>query len=139
MPNQNAIVAVVGRIEPQVEKQNAAELLRRSPDGVSIVFENDQTARLYPGDRAAGMLQILEQIRQMRAPVYVEVLRLRSFAEATIGGLRILRPGPLDSRLQTIRRRDTRSFSGPAWLAYRSLHSKRPDVAFFQYRGRKLT
>ena len=73
MPNQNVIVAVVGRIEPQVEKQNAAELLRSSPDGVSIVFEDGQTARLYPGDRAAGMLQILEQLRQMRAPVYVEV------------------------------------------------------------------
>ncbi|HVS81867.1 MAG TPA: protein-glutamine glutaminase family protein [Pyrinomonadaceae bacterium] len=73
MPNQNTIVALVGRIEPQVEKQNAAELLRRNPDGVAVVFEGDQTARLYPGDRAAGMLQILEQLRQMRAPVYVEV------------------------------------------------------------------
>lgn len=73
MPNQNAIVAVVTRIDPQVEKLSAAELLRKSPDGISIEFEGDQTARLYPGDRAAGMLQILEQLRQMGAPVYVEV------------------------------------------------------------------
>ncbi len=73
MPNQNAIVAVVGRIEPELGKQDAAELLRKYPDGVSIVFEDDQIARLFPGDRAAGMLNILEQLRQMRAPVYVEV------------------------------------------------------------------
>lgn len=73
MPNQNAIVGVIVRTDPPVEKQRAAELLRKYPDGVSIMFEGDQTARLYPGDRAAGMLEILEQLRQMHAPVYVEV------------------------------------------------------------------
>src|SRR6266436_4598356 len=73
MPNQNAIVGLVGKINPQVEKLSPAEFLRKNPDGVSIEFEGDQTARLFPGDRAAGMLHILEQLRQMRAPVYVEV------------------------------------------------------------------
>ena len=73
MPNQNAIVGLVDRIEPPVEKQSAEELFRKNPDGFSIVFEGGQTARLYPGDRAAGRLHILEQLRQMRAPVYVEV------------------------------------------------------------------
>jgi hypothetical protein len=73
MPNQNAIVGLVGKIDPQVEKLRPAEFWRQNPDGVSIEFEGDQTARLFPGDRAAGMLQILEQLRQMRAPVYVEL------------------------------------------------------------------
>jgi len=73
MPNQNAIVGLVGKIDPQVEKLSPAEFWRQNPDGVSIEFEGDQTARLLPGDRAAGMLQILEQLRQMQAPVYVEL------------------------------------------------------------------
>src|SRR5882672_9440875 len=73
MPNQNAIVGLIGKIDPQVEKLSSAEFWRQNPDGVSIQFEGDQTARLLPGDRAAGMLRILEQLRQMKAPVYVEM------------------------------------------------------------------
>lgn len=73
MPNQNAIVGVVVRIDPSVEKLSAAELLRKNPGGISIVFEGEQAARLYPGDRAAGILEILEELRKMRAPAYVEV------------------------------------------------------------------
>src|SRR5260370_18687309 len=70
---KNAIVALIVRIEPSVEKLSADEAFRRHPDGFSIVFEGDQTARLYPGDRAAGILQILEGLRQLRTPAYVEV------------------------------------------------------------------
>jgi len=73
MRNPNAIVAVVVRTDPPIEKQTAAELLRKHPDGVSVTFEDNQIARLFPGDRAAGMLHILDQLRQMGAPVYVEV------------------------------------------------------------------
>jgi hypothetical protein len=73
MPNQNAVVGLVVRIDPEIEKLRAAELLRKSPDGVSVVFEGERTARLYAGDRAAGMLEILEQLRRMSAPVYVEL------------------------------------------------------------------
>jgi len=51
----------------------APEAIRRYPDGFRIAVEGDQTARLYPGDRAAGILQILEGLRQLRAPVYIEV------------------------------------------------------------------
>ncbi len=74
MPNQNAIVAIIARIDPPVEKLSAAELLRQHPDGISIVFEGGQTARLFPGDRASGTLEILEELRNMRAPAYVEVI-----------------------------------------------------------------
>jgi hypothetical protein len=73
MPSQNVIVATVVRIDPPVEETRAAEVLRKAPAGVSIIFEDDQTARLFPGDRAVGSLELLEGLRQMRAPVYVEV------------------------------------------------------------------
>jgi glutaminase-like protein len=73
MPNRNAIVALVVRIDPPVEKLSGAEFFRRHPAGASIAFEGDRTARLYPGDLAAGMLEIIEQLRQMRLPVYIEV------------------------------------------------------------------
>ncbi|HEY6269773.1 MAG TPA: protein-glutamine glutaminase family protein [Candidatus Acidoferrum sp.] len=72
MPSPNAIVAMVIRIDPGVEKLRGAELFRKYPDGFTIVFEGDQTARLYPGNRAADRLEILEELRQMRAPVYVD-------------------------------------------------------------------
>src|SRR5260221_278672 len=73
MPNQNAIVGLVVSVDPLLERLGAVELLRLYPEGVSIEFEGDQTALLNPGDRAVGMLEILDQLRQMRAPVYVEV------------------------------------------------------------------
>jgi hypothetical protein len=86
MPNPNAIVALVVRTDPPLEKLSGAEFFRRHPNGASISFEGDRTARLYPQDRAAGMLEILEQLRQMRLPVYVEV------DPATRGIMRLLIP-----------------------------------------------
>ena len=73
MPGPNAIVGLVTRIDPPVDKAGAAELLRHNPDGVTVQFEGAQTARLLQGHVAAGMLDILEQLRQMRTPAYVEV------------------------------------------------------------------
>lgn len=82
MPNPNAIVALVARIEPSVEKLRGFEAFSRYPNGFSILFEDGQTARLYPerereggleGRRAVGRLEILEQLRQLLAPVYLEV------------------------------------------------------------------
>src|SRR5262245_1301542 len=73
MPNPNALVGVVSSIDPTVEKISVTEYVSRYTGGVSDVLEVEQTARLLPGDRAAGMLEILEQLRQLRAPVYLEV------------------------------------------------------------------
>ncbi len=72
MPNPNAIVGLVSRIDPQVAKPGP-EMFRDFPDGVSVEIKGERTARLYPSDRAAGMLEILEKLRQMRSPVYLEV------------------------------------------------------------------
>jgi hypothetical protein len=73
MPNQSVIVGRIVRIDPSLENMTAAEAFRRYPDGFSIGLEVDQTVRLYPGDRAAGILQILEGLRQLRAPAYIEL------------------------------------------------------------------
>lgn len=86
MPNPHAIVALVVRIDPPVEKMTGAEFFRLHPNGASIGFEGDRVARLYAGDRAAGMLEIFEQLRQMSLPVYVEV------DPATRGIMRLLIP-----------------------------------------------
>ena len=73
MPNPNTIVGRILRIDPSVEKIPAAEAFRRYPDGFRVGFEGDQTVQLFPGDRASGILQILEGLRQLGAPVYVEL------------------------------------------------------------------
>jgi len=72
MAGPNAIVALVARIDPPADKTGAAELLRHHPDGVSVAFEGEQTTRLFQGHVGAGYLDILEQLRRMRAPAYVE-------------------------------------------------------------------
>lgn len=73
MPTPNAIVGLISGIEPPVEKLSGPEFFRRHPDGATIAFEGDRTARLYPGERTAGMPDILEGLRLMRLPVYAEV------------------------------------------------------------------
>ncbi len=73
MPDPNVIVALVTRIDPPLERGGAAELLRKNPRGVSILFEGGRTARLLPGERAAGTLEVLDGLRRLRAPAYVEV------------------------------------------------------------------
>jgi hypothetical protein len=86
MPNPNAIVGRIVATNPPAEKLTGVEFFRRNPDGVSIAFEAGVTARLFPGERAAGMLEIMEQLRQMRLPVYVEV------SPQTRGIMRLLIP-----------------------------------------------
>ncbi len=76
MPNPNAIVGLISRIDPPVEK-SGAEMFRVSPDGFSIQITgergDEQSVRLYPSERAPGLLEILEKLRQMRSPVYLEI------------------------------------------------------------------
>lgn len=72
MANPNAIVARVERIQPPVERPVTAEALRAHPEGFSIDLEGERTARLPPGDRAAGTLEMLEELRRAKAPVYIE-------------------------------------------------------------------
>lgn len=73
MPDPNAIVALVARINPPLDKLSPTDLLRQHPEGIAIELEGVQAARIFPGDVAAGTLEILERLRRMRAPVYIEL------------------------------------------------------------------
>jgi hypothetical protein len=73
MPNPNAFVSAVVQISPPLERP-AAEVLRGTEGGVSVEFENERTARLNPEDgRSPGFAEILEGLRRIRMPAYVEV------------------------------------------------------------------
>src|SRR5260370_3794680 len=72
MPNPNAIVSTVTRIEPALDKP-AAELLR-AERGLSVELRDGRRLRLDPGDpRSAGFAQILDAISKQRLPVYLEI------------------------------------------------------------------
>ena len=95
MPNANAIVGLVTGIEPSLENRTAEAALRERPDGVEVSFEQAPVVRLVPGDIAVGTLEILEQLRRIRQPAYVE------FDPETRAIVRLLIP--LVSRVETIR------------------------------------
>jgi len=73
MPNPNAIVSLVARVEPALEGVTAEELLRQHPEGVRIEFEGADAVVLLPSPTAAARLEILEQLRQLHTPAYVEI------------------------------------------------------------------
>ena len=69
MPNPNAFVATVARINAPTEP-TPEEAAR----GLSIEFENERTARLDPADRRSrAYTEMLEEMRRARLPVYIEV------------------------------------------------------------------
>jgi hypothetical protein len=72
MPNPNAIVDLVVRITPPVEK-SGVELLREHPNGFYVDFEGQRSARLPASERAGSQIEILDGLRRLRAPVYVDV------------------------------------------------------------------
>src|SRR5262245_55709690 len=72
MPNPNAVIAVISRIDPPVTRP-AAELIRESPNGFLVELEREPSTRLYVSEHAAGLLEILEGLRKLRAPVYLEL------------------------------------------------------------------
>lgn len=72
MPRDNAIVATIEGIDPAIDRP-PEEKVREAPEGFAIRFAGERTARLPAGERAAGLLAILESLRQSGAPVYVEV------------------------------------------------------------------
>jgi len=72
MPNPNAIVGAVVRIGPPIPR-SGVETMRANPNGLTVELEGDRTARLYPSERAGAYADILEGLRRMRRPAYVEV------------------------------------------------------------------
>lgn len=74
MPNPNAFVAAVTRIEQLPSERVTAEGLQTEAGGFSVEFEKERAARLDPQDRrSAGFGRVLEVLRRAALPAYVEV------------------------------------------------------------------
>ncbi len=72
MANPNALVSSVLRFEPPLDRA-PAEMLRAG-QGLSVELEDGRRVRLDPADpRSAGFVQVLEGLRTLRRPVYLEV------------------------------------------------------------------
>ena len=73
MPNPNAIVDTIVRVEPPLDKP-PAEVLGESERGVTFEFPDGRRARLDRSDeRAPALAGILEELRRRGKPVYIEV------------------------------------------------------------------
>ncbi len=73
MPNPNAIVDKIARVEPPLDKA-PADVLRESERGLTFEFPDGRHARLDRSDeRAPALAGILEELRRRGKPVYVEV------------------------------------------------------------------
>ena len=72
MPKSNVIIAPIVSITPSVTKRGAEMLREAPPGGFSIDFEGKQAAKLLPDERAATILEILEGLRKLGAPAYIE-------------------------------------------------------------------
>src|SRR2546423_479036 len=72
MPNPNAIVGLITRIDTAVDRPTA-QTLRDRPEGISIQVEGQRAARLTASDRAQGQLEILIELQRIQHPAYLEV------------------------------------------------------------------
>jgi glutaminase-like protein len=71
MPNENAIVSTVVRVEPPLERP-PAELL--AEPGIFVELEEGRRARLDPDDsRSPGFAQLLDALSKQHLPVYLEI------------------------------------------------------------------
>jgi hypothetical protein len=74
MPNPNAIVAGVSRIDPPIQRPTAEFLNNAPPAGVVVHFDDGRIARLDPGDpRSTTYAEVLDELRRMIVSAYVEV------------------------------------------------------------------
>lgn len=73
MSIRNAIIAPITQITPSVTKRGLEMLREVSPEGFSIELEGKQTVKLAADERAAGTLEILEELRKIGSPVYIEI------------------------------------------------------------------
>lgn len=72
MPNPNAIVSTVIRIEPPLDRAAAAVL--RAERGRSVELEGGRRVQLDPGNlQSAGFAEVLNGLSQRHLPVYVEI------------------------------------------------------------------
>src|SRR5207247_529815 len=72
MPNPNAVVSTVVRLEPPLDR--APEELLRAEGGLSVELEEGRRVRLDPDDRrSAGFARVLDGLSKQGLPVYLEL------------------------------------------------------------------
>jgi hypothetical protein len=72
MPNRNAIVSKGIRFDPQLDRA-PAEMLE-GEGGLSVVFDGERRAVLDAKDpRSVGFVEILDSLRELHRPVYLEI------------------------------------------------------------------
>ena len=72
MPNPNAVVSSIIRLDPPLDRA-PAEMLR-AERGLSVELEGGRRVRLDPvNPRSAGFARILDGLSKQRLPVYVEI------------------------------------------------------------------
>jgi glutaminase-like protein len=80
MPNPNAIVSTVRRIEPSLDRPAAAML--EAEGELRVELAGERSVRLDPGDsRSPGFAEILSGLSEQGLPVYLEVDPERSTIE----------------------------------------------------------
>ena len=72
MPNPNAVVSAIIRLEPPVDRAQPERL--PSDRAVTVELQGGRRARLDPGDpRSPGFAQILDGLSKLRLPAYLEI------------------------------------------------------------------
>jgi Glutaminase len=72
MPNPNAVVSTVVRLEPPLDR--SPEELLRAEGGLSVELEEGRRVRLDPDDRrSAGFARVLDGLSKQGLPVYIEL------------------------------------------------------------------
>lgn len=72
MPNPNAIVSNVVRIEPPLDRTPPAQTLRAGR-AISVELEGGRRVRLDPADRRSSVFaQVLDGLGRLKAPAYLE-------------------------------------------------------------------
>ena len=107
MPNENALISSRIQFDPPFEG-DPADALRRE-GGLSVVLTDDRRVSLDPNDgRSVGFVEILDRLRQLRRPVYLEldpatntIARLEIPRIGHVIGLGTTVPGALDIELDT--------------------------------------
>jgi hypothetical protein len=73
MQNPNAVISNVIRFDPPLERP-PAEMLRAGEGGVSVELDDGRRIRIDPADeRSVGFIQVLDGLRKLRNPVYLEI------------------------------------------------------------------
>lgn len=83
MPNPNAIVTTVVRLDPPLDREPAEQL--KLEGGMSAELRTGERVRLDPGNpRSVGFAHVLDGLSRQKLPVYLEVDPVTAFVERVL-------------------------------------------------------